>query len=42
MEIWRRNTLIEHNLRLVAHIIKYYTHNCDQDDLISARDDRPY
>lgn len=31
-----RNTLIEHNLRLVAHIIKkYYTHNCDQDDLIS-------
>ncbi|MCI8594544.1 MAG: RNA polymerase sporulation sigma factor SigK [Oscillospiraceae bacterium] len=31
-----RNKLIEHNLRLVAHIIKkYYTHNGDQDDLIS-------
>ena len=31
-----RNTLIEHNLRLVAHIIKkYYTQACDQDDLIS-------
>jgi RNA polymerase sigma factor (sigma-70 family) len=31
-----RNTLIEHNLRLVAHIIKkYYTQTCDQDDLIS-------
>ncbi len=31
-----RNTLIEHNLRLVAHIIKkYYTSGDDQDDLIS-------
>jgi len=31
-----RNILIEHNLRLVAHIVKkYYTANCDQDDLIS-------
>ncbi len=31
-----RDTLIEHNLRLVAHIIKkYYTANGDQDDLIS-------
>lgn len=31
-----RNTLVEHNLRLVAHIVKkYYTQSCDQDDLIS-------
>ena len=31
-----RNKLIEHNLRLVAHIIKkYYTQTGDQDDLIS-------
>lgn len=31
-----RNMLIEHNLRLVAHIIKkYYTQTSDQDDLIS-------
>jgi RNA polymerase sporulation-specific sigma factor len=31
-----RNILIERNLRLVAHIMKkYYTQNCDQDDLIS-------
>ncbi len=31
-----RNKLIEHNLRLVAHIIKkYYTQMGDQDDLIS-------
>lgn len=31
-----RSKLIEHNLRLVAHIIKkYYTQNSDQDDLIS-------
>ena len=31
-----KNTLIEHNLRLVAHIVKkYYTANCEQDDLIS-------
>ena len=31
-----RNLLIEHNLRLVAHIIKkYYSNVRDQDDLIS-------
>ena len=31
-----RNILIEHNLRLVAHIIKkYYTQTSDQEDLIS-------
>lgn len=31
-----RSALIEHNLRLVAHIIKkYYTQAGDQDDLIS-------
>ena len=31
-----RNELIEHNLRLVAHIIKkYYSTAVDQDDLIS-------
>ena len=31
-----RNVLIEHNLRLVAHIIKkYYTQSGSQDDLIS-------
>ena len=31
-----RSRLIEHNLRLVAHIVKkYYTPNGDQDDLIS-------
>ncbi len=31
-----RGILIEHNLRLVAHIIKkYYSAACDQDDLIS-------
>lgn len=31
-----RNTLIEHNLRLVAHIVKkYYVPESDQDDLIS-------
>lgn len=31
-----KNRLIEHNLRLVAHIIKkYYSNNSDQDDLIS-------
>lgn len=31
-----RNTLIEHNLRLVAHIVKkYYTASEDPDDLIS-------
>ena len=31
-----RKMLIEHNLRLVAHVVKkYYTANTDQDDLIS-------
>jgi RNA polymerase sporulation-specific sigma factor len=31
-----RAILIEHNLRLVAHIVKkYYSTTCDQDDLIS-------
>lgn len=31
-----RDVLIEHNLRLVAHIIKkYYTQSGDQEDLIS-------
>ncbi len=31
-----RNILVEHNLRLVAHIVKkYYNQTGDQDDLIS-------
>ena len=31
-----KQKLIEHNLRLVAHIIKkYYSNYCEQDDLIS-------
>lgn len=35
-DIKARNMLIEHNLRLVAHVIKkYYTATGDQDDLIS-------
>lgn len=35
-DIAARNTLIEHNLRLVAHIIKkYYPDAKDQDDLVS-------
>ena len=35
-DISARNILIEHNLRLVAHIIKkYYTNENDQEDLIS-------
>lgn len=35
-DIDARNVLIEHNLRLVAHIIKkYYTQADDADDLIS-------
>ena len=35
-DIQARNTLIEHNLRLVAHIVKkYYASGADQDDLIS-------
>lgn len=36
-DIDARNKLIEHNLRLVAHIVKkYYTTYPDQDDLISV------
>ncbi|MBE6683029.1 MAG: sigma-70 family RNA polymerase sigma factor [Ruminococcaceae bacterium] len=36
-DISARNKLIEHNLRLVAHIVKkYYTASPDQDDLISV------
>lgn len=32
-----RNRLIEHNLRLVAHIVKkYYTQSDEQDDLVSV------
>lgn len=35
-DIGARNALIEHNLRLVAHIVKkYYASGADQDDLIS-------
>ena len=34
-DIDSRNKLIEHNLRLVAHIAKKYTNNNDLDDLIS-------
>lgn len=35
-DIQARNILVEHNLRLVAHIIKkYYAVNVDQDDLVS-------
>ena len=35
-DIEARNKLIEHNLRLVAHIVKkYYSMTADQDDLIS-------
>ncbi len=35
-DIKAKNELIEHNLRLVAHVVKkYYTANCEQDDLIS-------
>lgn len=35
-DVGARNKLIEHNLRLVAHIMKkYYTQTADQDDLIS-------
>lgn len=35
-DIKARNLLVEHNLRLVAHIIKkYYAVNQDQDDLVS-------
>ena len=31
-----RNVLVEHNLRLVAHVVKkYYTQESEQDDLIS-------
>ena len=35
-DVAARNKLIEHNLRLVAHIVKkYYSQTGDQDDLIS-------
>ena len=35
-DITARNQLIEHNLRLVAHVVKkYYTQNGEPDDLIS-------
>lgn len=35
-DVEARNKLVEHNLRLVAHIMKkYYTQASDQDDLIS-------
>ncbi|MEA4920674.1 MAG: sigma-70 family RNA polymerase sigma factor [Clostridiaceae bacterium] len=35
-DINARNTLVEHNLRLVAHIVKkYYSAREDHDDLIS-------
>lgn len=35
-DIGARNTLIEHNLRLVAHIVKkYYTAGADTEDLVS-------
>ena len=35
-DIDARNILIEHNLRLVAHVCKKYSNtNIDQDDLIS-------
>lgn len=35
-DIQARNELVEHNLRLVAHIVKkYYTQNGEQEDLLS-------
>ena len=35
-DLTARNTLIERNLRLVAHVVKkYYTQSADQEDLIS-------
>ena len=35
-DVEARNTLVEHNLRLVAHIVKkYYAQEGEQDDLIS-------
>lgn len=34
-DIGARNELIEHNLRLVAHIAKKYNKNGDNEDLIS-------
>ena len=35
-DVAAKNKLIEHNLRLVAHVIKkYYSSNSEQDDLIS-------
>ena len=36
LDMSARNVLVEHNLRLVAHIVKkYYTQESEQDDLIS-------
>ena len=36
-DMYARNSLIEHNLRLVAHIVKkYYTQSDEQDDLVSV------
>ena len=36
-DIQARNVLVEHNLRLVAHIVKkYYTQSDEQDDLVSV------
>ena len=36
VDLEARNVLIEHNLRLVSHIIKkYYVQSADQEDLIS-------
>ena len=35
-DLTARNKLVEHNLRLVAHVVKkYYTQSADQEDLIS-------
>ena len=35
-DIDARNTLIKHNMRLVAHIVKKYTGSADTDDLLSV------
>ena len=36
-DIEARNTLVEHNMRLISHILKkYYTHTEDIDDLVSV------
>ena len=42
-DIEARNVLVEHNLRLVAHIAKkYYTQSDEQDDLIVLADDNGF